>query len=70
MYHKSTIFHSSADDEHFLNSSTNSSIMASHVVGMMLTIVLLATRKPQERDWYVSPVVIDDYIWPALNLVK
>ena len=53
-----------------MNSSTNSSIMASHVVGMMLTIVLLATRKPQKRDLYFSPVVIDIYIWPALNLVK
>ena len=59
MYHKSTIFfrktsdtyfHSSADDEHFMNSSTNSSIMASHMVGMMLPIVLLATRKPQKGD--------------------
>ena len=43
----------SADDEHFMNSSTNSAIMASHVVGMMHVvgmIVLLATRQPQERD--------------------
>ena len=37
------------------------------LVGMMLTIVLLATRKPQEGDWYVSPVVIDGYRWPALK---
>ena len=48
--HSDTYVYSSADAEHFMNSSTNFSIMASHVVGMMLTIVLLATRKPQEGD--------------------
>ena len=55
-----------------MNSSTNFSIMASHVVGMMLTIVLMATRKPQEKiDMFPqSQVVIDDNRWPALNLVK
>ena len=64
-----TYFHSSADDEHIMNSSANSSIMPSHVLGLVLTIVLpwlLATR----TERYVSPVVIDDYRWPALSLVK